>query len=54
MPQRKGLANANNETRQRVAQAGGNAPHKSRGLETADPDKRKQVARLGGLARKRK
>ena len=47
---KRGLANADQETRQRVAEAGGNAPHQTRGLQAADERTRKEVARKGGEA----
>lgn len=57
----RGLASANEETRRRVAQAGGKAPHvredsetgeqvSSRGLASADPETRRRVAQAGGRA----
>jgi hypothetical protein len=48
---KRGLASATSETRERVAKAGGEAPHQKRGLQAADSDTRKTVARKGGLAR---
>jgi hypothetical protein len=48
---KRGLASASSETRERVAKAGGEAPHQKRGLQAADNDTRKAVARKGGLAR---
>jgi len=48
---KRGLASATSETRERVAKAGGEAPHQKRGLQAADSDTRKAVARKGGLAR---
>jgi len=48
---KRGLASASNETRERVAKAGGEAPHQKRGLQAADSDTRRAVARKGGLAR---
>ncbi len=44
----RGLASADEETRERVARAGGEAPHDERGLQTADEETRKRVAREGG------
>ena len=44
----KGLASADEETRERVARAGGEAPHDERGLQAADEETRKRVAREGG------
>lgn len=48
----RGLASASPATRQRVAQAGGNAYHRLRGLQAADPDTRSRVAKEGGASRK--
>jgi hypothetical protein len=48
---KRGLASASSETRERVAKAGGEAPHQKRGLQAADTDTRRAVARKGGLAR---
>jgi hypothetical protein len=48
---KRGLASASSETRERVAKAGGEAPHQKRGLQAADDSTRKAVARKGGLAR---
>jgi len=48
---RRGLASASEDTRERVAKAGGEAPHKKRGLQAASSETRKSVARKGGLAR---
>jgi len=48
---KRGLASASSETRERVAKAGGEAPHQQRGLQAANSDTRKAVARKGGLAR---
>ncbi len=45
-----GLAAADKETRERVARAGGTAPHEVRGLQTADEETRERVARAGGAA----
>ena len=49
----RGLASAPKETRDRVAKAGGQAPHKKRGLEAVLPEVRSAIARKGGLARGR-
>jgi hypothetical protein len=46
----RGLASADEETRERVARAGGEAPHNERGLQAADEETRKRVAREGGNA----
>src|SRR5437588_8099243 len=48
---RRGLASANEETRQRVARKGGIAPHQKRGLAAANPETRMRVAKAGGDAR---
>ena len=48
---KRGLASASEETKERVAKAGGDAPHSKRGLQTASPEIRQEVARKGGLAR---
>jgi general stress protein YciG len=48
---RRGLASANEETRQRVARKGGVAPHQKRGLAAANPETRNRVAKAGGEAR---
>jgi general stress protein YciG len=44
----KGLASADEETKERVAREGGKAPHEKRGLESADEQTREEVARKGG------
>jgi hypothetical protein len=44
----RGLASADEETRERVARAGGEAPHDERGLQAADEETRQRVAREGG------
>jgi hypothetical protein len=46
----RGLASADEETKERVARAGGEAPHDERGLQAADEETRKRVAREGGKA----
>jgi hypothetical protein len=46
----RGLASADEETRERVARAGGEAPHEKRGLQAADEKTRERVAREGGKA----
>ncbi|MCD8484333.1 general stress protein [Candidatus Woesebacteria bacterium] len=46
----RGLASASEDTKQRVAEAGGNAPHEKRGLEAADQETRERVAEAGGEA----
>jgi hypothetical protein len=48
---KRGLASASEETRERVAKAGGEAHHEGRGLQAASSDTRQAVARKGGLAR---
>jgi len=48
---KRGLASASSETRERVAKAGGEAPHQKRGLQAAASETRQAVARKGGLAR---
>ena len=48
---KRGLASATDETRERVAKAGGEAPHERRGLQAASDETRRSVARKGGLAR---
>ncbi|MDA4131325.1 MAG: hypothetical protein OK457_11190 [Thaumarchaeota archaeon] len=48
---KRGLASASAETRERVAKAGGEAPHEKRGLQAAASETRQAVARKGGLAR---
>jgi len=49
-PKNRGLASASEETRTRVARAGGKAKHDERGLQAADPKTRTRVARAGGKA----
>ncbi len=44
----RGLASADEETRERVAKKGGEAPHDKRGLQAADKETRERVAREGG------
>jgi general stress protein YciG len=46
----KGLASADEETRERVSSEGGKAPHEKRGLQAADEETREEVARKGGEA----
>ena len=48
---RRGLASANEETRQRVARKGGIAAHQKRGLAAANPETRMRVAKAGSEAR---
>ena len=47
----RGLASADEETRERVAKEGGEASHEERGLQAADQETRESVAREGGEAR---
>jgi hypothetical protein len=47
---KRGMASADEGTRERVARAGGRAPHQERGLQAADQETRKRVARKGGKA----
>jgi hypothetical protein len=44
----RGLASADEETKKRVARAGGSAPHEERGLQAADEETKERVARKGG------
>ena len=46
----RGLASADEETRERVARAGGEAPHDEMGLQAADEKTKERVAREGGKA----
>ena len=46
----RGLASADEETRERVARAGGDSPHDQRGLQAADEKTKERVAREGGKA----
>ena len=46
----RGLASADEKTRERVARAGGKAPHEERGLQATDDATRERVARQGGKA----
>jgi hypothetical protein len=46
----RGLASADEETRERVAKKGGEAPHEKRGLQAADDETRQRVASEGGKA----
>ena len=46
----RGLASADEETKERVAKKGGEAPHDERGLQAADEETRERVAREGGKA----
>jgi hypothetical protein len=40
---KRGLASASGETRERVARAGGEAPHERRGLQAASSEQRRKV-----------
>jgi general stress protein YciG len=44
----KGLASADEETKERVAREGGKAQPEKRGLQAADEETREEVARKGG------
>jgi hypothetical protein len=44
----KGLASADEQTKERVAREGGKAPDEKRGLEAAHEQTREEVARKGG------
>jgi general stress protein YciG len=46
----RGLASADEETKERVAKKGGEAPHDKRGLQAADEETKERVAREGGKA----
>jgi hypothetical protein len=46
----RGLASADEETKERVAKKGGEAPHEKRGLQAADEETRQRVASEGGKA----
>jgi len=48
--EKRGLASADKETRERVASEGGKAPHEKRGLEATDEETRERVASEGGKA----
>ena len=49
MDSNRGLASADEETRKRVARAGGSAPHPhGRGMQNVAPEKRAEIARKGG------
>ncbi|NTU73177.1 general stress protein [Candidatus Roizmanbacteria bacterium] len=50
---KRGLASASEDTRERVARAGGEAYHEKRGLQAANKATRQEVARKGGQARGR-
>jgi hypothetical protein len=44
----RGLASADEETKERVARKGGEAQHDERGLQAADQETRERIARAGG------
>ena len=46
----RGLASADEETRERVAKKGGEAPYEERGLQAADEESRERVASEGRKA----
>jgi hypothetical protein len=46
----RGLALASEETKERVAKAGGQAPHEKRGLQAASEEIKERVAKAGGQA----
>jgi hypothetical protein len=46
----RGLASADEETKERVAKKGGEAPHEKRGLQAADEETKQRVASEGGKA----
>ena len=46
----RGLASADEETKERVAREGGKAKHDERGLQAADEKTKEEVARKGGEA----
>jgi hypothetical protein len=48
--QNRGLASADEKTRERVAKKGGKAHHEKRGLQSADQETRQRVASEGGKA----
>ncbi|HEX7042607.1 MAG TPA: hypothetical protein VF189_05140 [Patescibacteria group bacterium] len=47
---KRGLASADEKTRQRVGRLGGTAKHTVRGLQAASKQVRQRVARMGGKA----
>jgi hypothetical protein len=47
---KRGLASADEETKERVARTGGEATHDERGLQAADEKTKERVAREGGKA----
>ncbi len=46
----RGLASADEQTKERVARKGGEAPHDERGLQAASEQTKERVARKGGEA----
>ncbi len=46
----RGLASADEKTKEKVAKQGGEAPHDKRGLQAADEETKERVAREGGKA----
>lgn len=48
--QNRGLASADERTREEVARKGGKAQHSKRGLQAADQQTRERVAQAGGRA----
>jgi hypothetical protein len=46
----RGLASADEETKERIARKGGSAPHEERGLQAASEETKECVARAGGEA----
>ncbi len=46
----RGLASADEQTKERVARKGGEAPHDERGLQAASEETKERVAREGGEA----
>ena len=46
----RGLASADEDTREWVAKKGGEAPHEKRGLQAADEETRQRIASEGGKA----
>jgi hypothetical protein len=43
----RGLASADEETKERVAREGGKAPHEKRGLQATDEQTKKKLTRKG-------
>ena len=48
--QKRGLAFADEETKEEVARKGEQAPHEKRGLQAADEETKEEVARKGEQA----